>query len=64
MLIVDTHAERQYRLLDTVSTHGGRVVKMIGDEVLFIVDDPLSAAAIALDLYGEVIALGRGTEQQ
>lgn len=35
---------------DTVSAHGGRVVKMIGDEVMFIVDDPAVAAAIALDL--------------
>ncbi|MCB1014730.1 MAG: hypothetical protein KDB10_06390 [Acidimicrobiales bacterium] len=35
---------------DTVSSRGGRVVKMIGDEVLFIVDDPGDAARIALDL--------------
>lgn len=46
------HLVARFELIatDTVSTHGGRVVKMIGDEVLFIVDDPLSAAAIALDL--------------
>ncbi len=35
---------------DVVSGHGGRVVKMIGDEVLFIVDDPVNGAHIALDL--------------
>lgn len=35
---------------DTVAGHGGRVVKMIGDEVMFIVDDPTAAAEIALDL--------------
>src|SRR3990170_9022826 len=29
---------------------GGRVVKMIGDEVMFLVDDPVSAAEIALGL--------------
>ena len=35
---------------DTVAGLGGRVVKMIGDEVLFTVDDPVSGAHIALDL--------------
>ena len=35
---------------DTVAGLGGRVVKMIGDEVLFMVDDPVSGAHIALDL--------------
>lgn len=35
---------------DTVAGRGGRVVKMIGDEVMFIVDDPAAAAQIALDL--------------
>ena len=30
--------------------HGGRVVKMIGDEVMFCVDDPVRAAEIALAL--------------
>lgn len=35
---------------DTVSGLGGRVVKMIGDEVMFIVDDPVSAAEIGLTL--------------
>lgn len=34
----------------TVSSHGGRVVKMIGDEVMFTVDDPVAAAQCALDL--------------
>jgi adenylate cyclase len=29
---------------------GGRVVKMIGDEVMFLVDDPVHAAEIALGL--------------
>lgn len=35
---------------DIVSTHGGRVVKLIGDEVMFVVDDPAAAARIGLDL--------------
>ena len=35
---------------DVVSEHGGRVVKMIGDEVMFLHDDPREGAALALDL--------------
>jgi adenylate cyclase len=35
---------------DVVAEHGGRVVKMIGDEVMFLHDDPREGAALALDL--------------
>jgi adenylate cyclase len=35
---------------DVVVAAGGRVVKMIGDEVLFVVDDPVVAAEIALGI--------------
>jgi len=35
---------------DVVVAGGGRVVKMIGDEVMFLVDDPACAAEIALGL--------------
>ncbi|WP_419995762.1 adenylate/guanylate cyclase domain-containing protein [Streptomyces boninensis] len=35
---------------DVVADHGGRIVKTIGDEVLFTAADPAAAAAIALDL--------------
>ncbi len=35
---------------DVVATHGGRVVKMIGDEVLFVADEVATAARIALEL--------------
>jgi adenylate cyclase len=35
---------------DTVSSLGGRVVKMIGDEVMFVADAPGDAAAIGLQL--------------
>ena len=35
---------------DIVHARGGRVIKMIGDEVMFTVDDPRAAAEIALDL--------------
>lgn len=35
---------------DIVSQHGGRVVKMIGDEVMFEVADPGAAVEIGLDL--------------
>ena len=32
----------------TVVEHGGRVIKTIGDEILFVADDPRAAAEIAL----------------
>ncbi|MDQ3987375.1 MAG: adenylate/guanylate cyclase domain-containing protein [Actinomycetota bacterium] len=35
---------------DTVSEFGGRVVKLIGDEVMFVTDDVIAAASIALSL--------------
>jgi adenylate cyclase len=35
---------------DTIVAAGGRIVKTIGDEVMFVADAPASAAAIALDL--------------
>ncbi|MGN6608359.1 MAG: adenylate/guanylate cyclase domain-containing protein [Jatrophihabitans sp.] len=35
---------------DIVATNGGRIVKTIGDEVLFTVEDPRCAAEIALQL--------------
>src|SRR5690606_32427850 len=35
---------------DVVVAGGGRVVKMIGDEVMFLVDVPVAAADIALGL--------------
>lgn len=35
---------------DIVAGHRGRVVKTIGDEVMFVVDDPVAAASIGVDL--------------
>jgi len=35
---------------DQVTMHGGRVAKMIGDEVMFIVEDPTAALETALSL--------------
>jgi adenylate cyclase len=35
---------------DTVAEHGARVVKMIGDEVMFVSEEPAAAARIALRL--------------
>lgn len=57
--LVRRMTERQLALLvqrfeqlasDVVTTHGGRVIKTVGDEVLFVHSDPAAAAAIALDL--------------
>jgi adenylate cyclase len=36
---------------DIVGAHGGRIVKTIGDEVLFVVDGPLEGAQIGLELH-------------
>jgi adenylate cyclase len=35
---------------DIVAAHGGRVVKTIGDEVMFVVGDPVEAARVGLEL--------------
>ena len=45
--VVDQFERMAY---DVVVAGGGRVVKMIGDEVMFLVDDPAMAAEIALGL--------------
>lgn len=45
--IVDQFEDLAY---DVVTAHGGRVVKMIGDEVMFTVDAPEAAAEVALAL--------------
>lgn len=39
---------------DVVATHHGRVVKTVGDEVLYVVDDPAAAAEISLGLLDAV----------
>jgi adenylate cyclase len=37
-------------VLDTVVKHDGRVIKNLGDEILFVVEDPVEAAEAALQL--------------
>lgn len=37
---------------DMITERGGRVIKLIGDAVLFVFDDPEQAARLALDLVG------------
>ncbi|KQT91097.1 hypothetical protein ASG49_12230 [Marmoricola sp. Leaf446] len=48
--LVDRFEERA---LEIVSGHGGRIIKSIGDEVLFVADRPEDVAAIALELVEE-----------
>jgi adenylate cyclase len=43
---------------DTVAEHGGRLVKTIGDEVLYAADDPAVAVAIAVDLMHRAASAG------
>jgi adenylate cyclase len=45
--LVDTFEARSF---DVVLDHGGRVIKTIGDEILFVADRPEHGARIALDL--------------
>jgi adenylate cyclase len=42
--------EFESRAADTITDLGGRLVKLIGDEVMFVAGDPGVAAEIALDL--------------
>jgi adenylate cyclase len=35
---------------DTCASHGARVIKIIGDEVMFVTGDPAAAALVALDV--------------
>ena len=39
---------------DIVASHGGRIVKTVGDEVLFVAEKVPAAAAIALDIADEM----------
>lgn len=41
------------RGLEIISAYGGRVIKSIGDELLFVADDPADIARIGLDLIAE-----------
>ena len=43
-------------VLDTVVARGGRVIKNLGDEVLFVTDEPVSAAEIMLSLLEQIDA--------
>jgi adenylate cyclase len=45
--IVDRFAALAF---DIVARHGGRVIKMIGDEVMFVVDEPETGVEIGLSL--------------
>ena len=39
---------------EVIATAAGRVVKMLGDEVLFVADDPVAAATIGLGLLDAI----------
>jgi adenylate cyclase len=42
------------RTSDLVTGHGGRVIKSLGDEVLYVTDAPVTAANIALEIVEKV----------
>ncbi|MCV7419847.1 adenylate/guanylate cyclase domain-containing protein [Mycobacterium yunnanensis] len=47
-------SEFEAQVSDTVVSHHGRVIKNVGDEVMFISDDPAAAAAIAMELVEHI----------
>lgn len=44
------------RCADIVTAHGGRVIKTLGDAVLFVCDDPTEGARTSLDLVAQIAA--------
>jgi adenylate cyclase len=46
--LIDWIEQFEHIATGTVVEHGGRIIKMIGDEILFTTDDPVAAAEIAL----------------
>ncbi|HTL87635.1 MAG TPA: adenylate/guanylate cyclase domain-containing protein [Acidimicrobiia bacterium] len=48
--LVDVLTEFEVTASDISSSHGGRVVKLIGDEVMFVTNEPLAATEIGLTL--------------
>ena len=43
-------------VLEGVVEHGGRVIKNLGDEILFVIDDPVAAAEATLQLMDDFAA--------
>jgi len=52
----DALGEFEARAADTIVTQGGRLVKLIGDEVMYVVSDADTACAIALELADSLAA--------
>lgn len=48
--LVATIGTFEREVVDLVTDHGGRVVKLIGDEVMFVMADPAEACGLALGL--------------
>ena len=48
--LVDVLTEFEVTAADITATNGGRVVKMIGDEVMFVANDPTDAVEVGLAL--------------
>lgn len=50
--------EFEAKVQGVVVDHGGRIVKTLGDEVMWVADDPADAAVIALGLADEEVRTG------
>lgn len=54
--LIDLVVAFESRAYDIVTEHGGRVVKLIGDEVMFTALDPADACVIALAMFADLHA--------
>jgi adenylate cyclase len=52
--LIELVGEFEYRAFDVASSHNGRIVKHIGDEVMFVASDAGAGCAIALDITAKV----------
>jgi adenylate cyclase len=52
--LTDAIGRFESRVGEIVPRHGGRVVKLIGDEIMFVLPDAASAMALALELAREL----------
>ncbi|MEW9527043.1 adenylate/guanylate cyclase domain-containing protein [Microbispora sp. NPDC049125] len=62
LALADLIESFESRASDVIAAHDGRLVKTLGDEVLFTAADPPTAAAIALDLVDELRPRGEGPD--
>jgi class 3 adenylate cyclase len=58
-LLADTISRFEGHVAEVVARFGGRVVKLIGDEAMFIVSDPVAACELAVELNRSIAGDGQ-----